>query len=312
MTGPGSTGGQRFRKALTLFDDYREMLADTIRLDAYTRAIEATVRPGDVVVDLGAGLGILSLIAARAGAARVHAIEKGDAAELMRRVGERNGLTDTIVIHEANSRDVTLGERANVLVSETLGSFALDENTLPFTVDARERLLEEGGRMIPRALEPFLAPVELPEEHDKAAFWSDVAGFDFSDAREQMLSRMRQARVDPEALVADGQRCARFDLATTNALGLSVRHLFPMRRAGTVHGLAGWFRAELSEGVTIDTAPSAPATHWAQAYFPYRSPVSVIEGDVMEVKLQIGPKAPRSDDTALHYEFRCTQLADEP
>ncbi len=303
--------GTRFRKALTLFEDYREMLSDTVRLEAYTRAIEATVRPGDVVVDLGAGLGILSLIAARAGAARVHAIEKGDAAQLMRRVIERNGLADKIVIHEASSRDVTLETRANVLVSETLGSFALDENTLPFTVDARERLLEEGARMIPSALEPFLAPVELPEEHERAAFWSDVAGFDFSDARDEMLSRMRLAHVTPEALLSEGQRCARIDLASTDAQGLTVRHLFPMQRAGTAHGLAGWFRVELSEGVSIDTAPWAPPTHWAQAFFPYRAPVQVIEGDVMEVKLHIGPQSERSDDTTLRYEFRCTQLANE-
>jgi len=196
------SSGRPFRKALTLFDDYREMLADPVRLDAYARAIEATVKPGDVVVDLGAGLGILSLIAARAGAARVHAIEKGDAAQLMRRVVERNGFSDTIVIHEAHSRDVALERPADVLVSETLGSFALDENTLPYTRDARERLLRPGAAMIPRRLEPFLAPVELPEEHDKAAFWSEVAGFDFSDARTEMLSRMRLTTVQASSLLA--------------------------------------------------------------------------------------------------------------
>jgi len=84
-----------------------------------------------------------------------------------------------------------------------------------------------------------------------------------------------------------------------------------MQRQGRAHGLAGWFRAELSDDETIDTSPLSPPTHWAQAYFPYLESVEVIAGDVMEVKLRIGPQSERSDDTSLHYDFRCTQLAKE-
>ena len=298
----------RFRKALTLFDDYRAMLADEVRMRAYSRAIEEVVRPGDVVVDLGAGLGILSMLAVRAGAERVHAIELGDAAALMREVVAQNGMADRIVLHEAHSLDVRLDERADVLVSETLGSFAIDENTLPFTRDVRERLLVPGARMIPRELELFLAPVEVPEEHRLASFWDDVYGFDFSAARRQMLSRMRVADVSPKAPLASPQRSARIDLAADDRTGIAVRHLFPIVRAGTAHGLAGWFTAKLCEAVSIHTAPGRPSTHWRQAFFPFHAPVDVVEGDVMEVKLRLGPKSERSDDTRLSYEFRCTQI----
>ncbi|MCA9608514.1 MAG: 50S ribosomal protein L11 methyltransferase [Myxococcales bacterium] len=297
----------RFRKALTLFDDYREMMADRVRLDAYARAIEATVREGDVVVDLGAGLGILSLLAARAGARKVYAIEKGDAARLAARVVEQNGLAGRIEVIEATSRDVELDAPADVLVSETLGSFGIEENTLAFTIDARDRLLAPGGRMVPCAIECFLAPVELPEEHEAASFWADVRGFDFSAARDEMLSRMRVANVAPERLVARPQRSARFDLATTTEPGLAVRHLFPIERPGVIHGLAGWFAVELADGVSIDTAPGSAPTHWRQAYFPYREAVRVVAGDLLEVKLRLAPRDARSDDTAVAYEFRCTQ-----
>ena len=50
-------------------------LRDVERTETLLRAIARTVRPGDTVVEAGAGSGILSLAAARAGAARVFAIE---------------------------------------------------------------------------------------------------------------------------------------------------------------------------------------------------------------------------------------------
>lgn len=301
----------RNRKSLTLFDDFHSMMSDEIRLAAYVSAIEATVEPGDVVLDLGAGLGILSLIAARAGARKVYAVEKGDAAQLARRIIAANGLENIIEVLEEHSLDVQLAEPADVLVSETLGSFGLEENTLGFTIDARDRLLRPGARMVPARIQPWLAPVDLPDERDKAAFWSDVAGFDFTAASDELLSRMSLADVPPSALLAKPQPLAPLDLREVASAEVKSRHLFQMERAGTVHGLAGWFLAELSEGVHIHTAPGRPATHWRQAFFPYRDPVDVVVGDIMEVTLEIAPRSERSDESQVHYDFRCTQLTRE-
>ena len=63
--GPRVTG-----KSMSLvLDEHREYLSDRNRLDVYARAIAELVKPGAVVVDLGAGTGIMGLLACRAGAA---------------------------------------------------------------------------------------------------------------------------------------------------------------------------------------------------------------------------------------------------
>lgn len=299
------------RKTLTRFDDYQEMLSDAVRMHAYREAIAAVVRPGDVVVDLGAGLGILSFLAVRAGASKVYAIEQGGQIELARSLAAKNGLTSRIEFIQDGSKRVTLPAPANVLLSETLGSFGVDENTLDFTIDARERLLEPGGRMIPHALELYLAPVELPEGHGRVAFWNDVAGFDFSPAIDELMSRMSLSEVAPEALLATAQSFHEVDLRTQRRVSLERKLLFPIERKGVLHGLAGWFEVALSDDVSFRTSPSDPKTHWQQAFFPFRQPISVIRGDFLEVVFAIGPKAEHSDDTRVSYDYRCSQLANE-
>ena len=54
------------------------LLADTVRMNAYRDGIRRNVKPGDVVVDLGTGTGILAMLAAQQRAKVVHAIELSD------------------------------------------------------------------------------------------------------------------------------------------------------------------------------------------------------------------------------------------
>src|SRR5690349_1041753 len=140
--------------------DYGRMAADPVRMDAYARAIERAVKPGSVVVDLGAGTGIFSILAARAGAKRVHAIEPNPAVFLVPELARENGVEDRITIHAVPSDEVVLEERADVVISDLRGLLPLHGDNTAALRDARERLLAPGGVVIPERDRLFVALVE--------------------------------------------------------------------------------------------------------------------------------------------------------
>jgi len=295
-------------KALVQYNDFFEMLSDEVRMGAYAQAIEACVKPGDVVLDLGAGTGILGFMALRAGAAKLYCIEKSNAIELARAVAGRNGFEDRVVFFEANSKDVELPERVDLIVSETLGCFGLDESTLDFTADARRRFLKPGGTLLPRKINLKVSPVEAPEAYAKLDFWHDVQGIDFTPAYELFSTKLMNETVAPDALLAEPQTLAEVDFHTNDSPTLEARALLHIQRPARVHGVAGWFDLDLAEGIQLSTSPSSPATHWRQAFFPIRETLHVVEGDILEFTLRLAPAAASSDNTTISYQYRCTQI----
>ena len=165
--------------------------------------------------------------------------------------------------------------------------------------------------MVPSGLRLFLAPVQAPKESRKLDFWREVGGFDYGPARDDCASRMVVASIEAKGILAAPQVYADLDLRTVDSAALRRTLLFPISKRGTIHGLAGWFEATLADGCTLETSPLRPATHWKQAYFPLRDGIRVIKGDHFEVTLAVGPEGPLSDNSIVHYDYRCTQLANE-
>ena len=134
-------------------------LKDETRTWAFREAIHAVVRPGDVVVDVGAGSGILSFFAAEAGAAQVHAVEIDpvSAAALRRSVELNPAVADRVRVVEGDAATVDLPLGADVVVAEIIETGLLDEQQVPVLNALRRRgVIGATTRLVPTAYETTL------------------------------------------------------------------------------------------------------------------------------------------------------------
>lgn len=264
------------------------MLADRVRMDAYQAALERVVRPGCVVLDIGTGTGLMALIACRLGARKVYAVDPGDSIHLARAVARAAGFADRVEFIQDVSTRVELPERADVIVSDLRGVLPAFEGHVASIADARDRLLAPDGVLVPRTDTLYAAPVEAEEEHRRITEPWDAhgRGFDLAVPRRAALNTFTKARILPEHLLAEARRWGVLDYRTIRAPDVRGTLRWTAPRAGTLHGIAAWFHAELAEGIGFTTGPEGPETVYGTAFFPLLEPVPVQAGDAVQVELQ--------------------------
>lgn len=270
-----------------VIDYHRSMLVDEVRTNAYRAAITSVVKPGDVVVDIGTGSGILSLFACEAGAAKVFSIEGGPMAGTAQLASRHLGHGDRMHVLRGHSPEVELPERANVLVTETMGSLGFDEGILGFVLDARERLLTENATIVPQRLALLIAPVEIHAEYDKyISWWSKPHyGFDFSPLRVFASNSLLFIDLRPGVEVARAREITGVDLASFTSRVVRGVTTFKAERDADVHGFAVWFDATLANDIHVDSRRTQ-ASSWKQGFLPLEVPIRVERGQTIEVDLE--------------------------
>lgn len=277
------------------------MLNDRERVSRFLGAITATVRPGDVVVDLGTGSGVFAVAAVRAGASRVYAVEASGIAKVARRVFEANGVADRITLIEGHSTGIELPERADVLIAEIIGNEPLAERILECTADAVGRFLKPDARLIPHRLAVLVVPVELPSifrdrylaSPETIARWQDEIGVDFSALADLAQSapatfQESQMMVSQWTALAEPEMISDFDLTQPLSAAQPANARFTATRDGRIDAFVLWFRAELAEGNTLSTDPRMPRIDncWGHPVYLLASPATVRSGDRIQMRLE--------------------------
>ena len=259
---------------------YAAMLMDDERARAYITAMEQSIRPGDLVIEIGAGPGIFSMLAARMGARKVIAVECNPSIRLARRLVQHNNLVNKVVCIEGLSTDLQLAERANVIISDLRSVLPLYSHHIPSIVDARERLLVEGGTLIGFRDRLFAAPVEHAEEHQRLTrpWLVNDFGLDLSAGFAFEVNRWSKVNLRPEQLLADGQQWLVLDYSHASDPTASARLEWEIERSGKIHGIALWFDAELAPGIGFSNRPRERSLIYGQAFLPLPRGVSAEPG----------------------------------
>jgi type I protein arginine methyltransferase len=267
---------------------YTQMIDDDVRREAYVRACRRAIRPGDVVIDIGAGTGFFSVLAARLGARRVIAVEPSNAINVARAIAEAEGVADTVEFVQDLSTRLDLPERADVIVSDMRGVLPLFGEHLPSLIDARTRLLRPGGILMPATDRIFASVVEAPEVFTRhmGTGRTVIEGIDLSPATRFAANGWTRARFRPEQLVAPRVLWTELDYRTLDRSGHRSRLEWEIDRDANAHGLALWFETDLVADIGFSNAPGQPEAIYAQAFFPFQRPVSLQKGDVVAADLE--------------------------
>lgn len=229
------------------------MLADTQRMSAFRSAIHSQVRQGDVVVDLGTGTGILAKFAFEAGASKVYGIDfNKDILETAKQNLSEFGSKFVPVL--GNSLNIELSEKADVVISETIGNFADNENCVLFLKDAKSRFLKEGGIMIPSRIDQMLVPVNTPDVDNK------ITDLDRIDYFETVIPKSDH--------VANPVKVHEFAFDEGEDVEYDRKVTFHLDKESAITGFKGWFVAKLSNDVTINTEEVGNDSSWNHFYMP--------------------------------------------
>lgn len=276
------------RTKYTDFINYHlTMLVDEVRTGSYDQVISRVVKPGDVVVDVGCGTGILSFLACRAGARHVYAIESEAVIDVAKLVAAKNDFQDRVTFYHDLSFNVDLPELADVIVTETLGVFGFEEGVLGSLTDARDRFLKKGGTLIPHRLDLFMVPVELSQFYEHVVdFWvNKCRGFDYSPVRDMTVNNFHPLKLHEGTFLSDPTRVEEIQFVDTTKTEVHANFSVHVKRQGWLHGLAGWFNAALIPNLHVSNGPTDKASHWGLAFFPIDRPVRVDRGDRIDAQI---------------------------
>ena len=263
------------------------MLRDQPRMETYARALAESKSSieGKIVVDVGSGTGILSMLCAKQCKPKhIYAVEANRyIADLSRAIIEQNELQDIITVINKPVEEVDLsdwkhpGEKASVVLSEWMGFYLVHEAMLDSVLWARDFLCEPGALLLPSNCRIWAAIVSNEKfRHEELEHWRTpvICGIDMSSlgmARAVELTATPQVEIlDPSQLLSQPVVAFDIDLCTVDRLGFAAMPLktniaLKIDNAGVFSSIGIWFDVSFKgTDVVLDTSPFHPPTHWKQ------------------------------------------------
>jgi protein arginine N-methyltransferase 1 len=269
---------------------HRILLADAVRNAAFHAALARLIVKGETTVaDIGAGTGFLGFLAAKLGARRVDLYEAAGVAGVARKLLRQNRLRNCRLF-EMHSTEVMDPDRVDLIVCETLGNYALEENIVETLNDARARFLKPGGAIIPSAIRQIVCPVVSGRFLAELSAWDRVGyGLDLGPAKTMSLNNIYVRTFDPADLLEKAAAAVPWDQLAFTRHHKTTRAgeaSWTLGEQTTIYGLALWWTADLADGIALATGPLDARTHWEQLYLPVLAPLVVEAGHTLVARVR--------------------------
>lgn len=270
-------------------DDYGKMIADKRRMAAFHGVMAKYISDGATVLDLGAGTGALSLLAAKLGAVRVYAVEENPIIRLLEKCAKANGCGDRIKVFNAASEEISIPEQVDVILADIRGALPLLPGSFKTMEDAITRFLKRGGRVIPCGDLIYAAPVvdDSARSRGKSLWLDHVLPVDLSSVFDFSVAQIQRSKAGPDQLLAPairvvevsyGPRARIVNLGTTKV---------SVVRDGMFDGLAVWSDIVLDDDVLLSNAPHEDEMVYGRAMLPVSNPIKLLAGDILAIDLRV-------------------------
>jgi protein arginine N-methyltransferase 1 len=312
--GDSQTSADYYFDSYSHFGIHEEMLKDIVRTKTYQNAIYQNkfLFKDKVVLDVGAGTGILSLFCAKGGASHVYAVECSNMADMAKQIVETNGFSDVVTVLKGKIEEIELPvAKVDIIISEWMGYFLLFENMLDTVLYARDKWLVDDGLVLPDKASLYLTAIEDAEyKEDKIEFWNNVYGFNMSCIKKQAMTEPLVDIVDPKQIVTNCQLLKTMDIAKMDIGDASFTAPFKLvaERNDFVHALVAYFDVSFTNChklMAFSTGPNSRATHWKQTVLYLEDVLTICEGEAITGAMSISQNAknPRDVDILLKYEM---------
>uniref|UniRef100_A0A6N2MZY1 Protein arginine N-methyltransferase domain-containing protein n=1 Tax=Salix viminalis TaxID=40686 RepID=A0A6N2MZY1_SALVM len=292
----------------------QEMLKDVVRTKTYQNVIfqNKFLFKDKIVLDVGAGTGILSLFCAKAGAAHVYAVECSHIANMAKEIVESNGYSNVITVLKGKIEDIELPvAKVDIIISEWMGYFLLFENMLNSVLYTRDKWLANDGIVLPDKASLYLTAIEDAEyKEDKIEFWNNVYGFDMTCIKKQAMGEPLVDTVDQNQIVTNCQMLKTMDISkmASGDTSFTVPFKLVAERDDYIHALVAYFDVSFTKCHKLtgfSTGPRSRATHWKQTVLYLEDVLTICQGEALTGSMTVAPnkKNPRDIDITIKYSL---------
>jgi type II protein arginine methyltransferase len=269
------------------------MMNDEKRNDAYAKAIRNAVSKDDLVLEIGTGSGLLSMIATENTSEKIFSCETSqNITTVAKEVILENGLSDKIDVINKKSTDLLVGKdipgKVDVIISEILSAELVGEGVRSSILEAKKRLLKDGGKMIPQSGAIKIALICQNEEINKKTSVQKIIDFDLSAFNNLRADKFSLHLNKKPKLLSDAINAFEIDFQN-NFEVQNVEKILKIKAIGNgvCIGLIQWLDINIYKDIKYENTPGVINSHWPTPIYLFKNHIELYEGQVLNVRASL-------------------------